>query len=172
MALHVIFRVQPSAKVTHVTYWVGHALTVKMEYMAVTVICRVQTTVKTPYVTYKVENAWSVNMGCMVATVIYRVPLTVKTIRVIYEMEHALHVNLDGLEWTVIKVRERNIDTFVILITIFVPTSSYFIIIHANMIFCEEHNLPNVVFYKHILIFLLNPLKMKYLNNNDNIHKT
>lgn len=44
-----------------------------------------------------------------------------------------------------IKVRERNIDTFVILKTRFVPISSYFIFIHANMIFCETHNLPSEI---------------------------
>lgn len=149
MAVNVIFRAQSSVKVAHVTYYVEHALTVNMEYMAVTVTCRVQTAVKTTYVTCKVEHAWSVNMGYIVDTVIYRVLRIVMTTRVKYTVEHVLHVNLDGLECIVIKVRERNIDTSVILMTRFVFMTSYLMIIHANMIFCQEHNLPNkiVVFF-------------------------
>lgn len=48
-----------------------------------------------------------------------------------------------------IKVRERYIETSEILMTRFVFITIYLMIVHANMIFCEKHNLPNeiVVFF-------------------------
>lgn len=62
MAVNVIFRVQSSVKVTHVTYRVENVWSVNMGYMAVTVICRVPQTVKTIRVIYRVEHALHVNL--------------------------------------------------------------------------------------------------------------
>lgn len=63
------FGAPPPAKITYVTYKVGHVLSVTHGYMAVTVIYRVPPTVKTTRVTHKMEHALHVNLDGLEYTV-------------------------------------------------------------------------------------------------------